>query len=65
MALVTLRLDEKTDTILNNLVTDFNFNKSQIMRQSIRLMNELKELKKQHGEIILNVGNREIFVLIG
>lgn len=64
MALVTLRLDEKTDTILKDLVTDLNFNKSQVMRQSIRLMNELNEIKNKYGEIRLTVGNSNIFIVI-
>lgn len=51
--LTALRLDDATDAILKGLVGDLKFNKSQVLRNSIRLMRELLEFKKEHGQIAL------------
>jgi len=63
--LTTVRLDTVTKKALKGLVSEFGSNNSEVIRQSIRLMKELKELKKQYGEIRLNVGNKEILLLVG
>lgn len=64
--ITTMRFDKATDEILNNLTIDLNFNKSQIIRRSLRLLNELHEIKKQFGEILVRTEKGEmLLVLLG
>ena len=62
--LTTLRLDESTHAILNGLVSDFEFNKSQVVRRALRLMQELHEVKKLRGEVMLRTEKGEVLVLL-
>ena len=52
--ITTLRLDATTLEILQCLVRDLDLNNSQLIRRSIRLLMDLTEIKKQHGEILIH-----------
>ena len=59
-----MRIDEQTDLLLKVLINDLSFNKSQVIRRSLKLMKDLIELQKQYGDIKLKVGEREVFLFV-
>jgi len=61
---LTMRIDEQTDLLLKVLINDLSFNKSQVIRRSLKLMKDLIELQKQYGDIKFKVGEREVFLFV-
>lgn len=63
---LTMRIDENTSTILNVLINDMSYSKSEVIRRSLRLLKELNELKKKFGEISVRTeAGEKVLVLLG
>jgi Ribbon-helix-helix protein, copG family len=62
--LTALRLDANSIAILKDLSCDLNSSKSQLMRQAIRLMKQLNEIQRQHGELRLITATGEKFLIL-
>jgi predicted transcriptional regulator len=64
--LTALRLDANSVALLNDLASDLNSNKSQIMRKAIKILKELIEIEKEYGEIKLVTSKGEkVIILLG
>jgi predicted transcriptional regulator len=62
----TMRLDSDTDKLLKALAKDMTLSKSIVIRQALKLLKELREIKKQCGQISVTTENGEkIRVLLG
>lgn len=63
--LTCLRLDPTSIENLNDLSISLNSSKSSIMRRSICLMRQLKEIQKNHGHLkIITSTGEKILILI-
>ena len=62
--LTTLRLDTITEKNLKDLIKDLNFNKSQVIRHSVRLLKQLLDIQRQNGDISVVMENGDKIRLI-
>jgi hypothetical protein len=61
---LNLRIDDSTDAILKVLVDDLRFSKAMLVRRSLRILQDLNEIKKRYGEIWINTGNGERILIL-